>query len=333
MTDAQALVESTSPDGSESDSVATRPSRCARWLSLMLKCWLGFSFVAWLLGTLLQLLVRDHFSVLTPVFYALPWPIVVWFGATGVWFVRRKHARIRGAVLISVLMQLVFWLYGSVSMSRPMSDEPVIRLMVWNVCRGFLGPENVAADINASNADVVALVEATHESQTVAFWQKQCPGYQSFRLGSGMVVLVKGQLIDWGHGNVNDVLRYRLLNLAVKENQFTLLLLDITSDPFVSRSPALDQIRKLAIEHRAVPFLAAGDFNTPPESIHFDDLRDELDKAFEACGEGYRETWPVIAPVLDLDQVWGNQKIKWQRCWRGWSLHSDHRPVFVEFRL
>jgi endonuclease/exonuclease/phosphatase (EEP) superfamily protein YafD len=321
-----------SKEASDENAESEPLSRRAKILSLAKKCFPIVCLSVWFLGTLLQLLIRDHFSFLAPVFYALPWPVVVWFGLTGCVFFRPQLARLRWGLLVVVLVQLGFWLHGSLSMTQPeVTKTRPVRFMFWNVCRGLMGYENVAKEINASDAHLVAMVEVTHQAQDVRFWQKHCPGYQAYRLGSGMIVLVNGQVLDWDHGSVSGVTRYRILDLEVDKFQFTLMLMDVKADPFVVRRPAMERMKEIAIEHRDQPFLVAGDFNTPPESVYFDDVRSELSKAFEVCGEGYRETWPVILPILDLDQVWGNRNINWHRCWRGWSIRSDHRPVFVEF--
>jgi vancomycin resistance protein VanJ len=315
----------------ENDGTATHRSPLKKLASWMRSMWLVIAVAGWSIGSVLQIFVRDSVNWIAPVFYALPWPIIVGFGVVAVISIRRKHARVRWILGLIVLVQLASWLNGSISSARMATDEPRLRFMFWNVCRGLMGYEHVANEINASNADVVAMVEATHQAQTVEFWKAHCPDYQPYRLGSGMFVLIKGgQVIRWDHGSVHRVTRYRILDLSIRDYEFSLLLMDVVSDPLVNRGPAIKRLQTIARLNADKPFLVAGDFNTPPESTHFDELRNELSKAYEICGEGFRETWPVIAPVLDLDQVWGNDHIRWQRCWRGWSLRSDHRPVFVE---
>lgn len=308
-------------------------SRMSKLLEISRRTWLVIALVAWFSGTVLQLVFRDQFAWTAPFFYALPWPIVVAFGGLASVCLRTRLRAIRRILIAVVAIQFCCWTYGSFSFAQPDVAQPQVRFMLWNICRGLLGYENIAQDINASGADVVALVEATYEAQSTEFWETHCPQYKPYRLRSGMMILVKGQVTSWDHGNVKTAARYRHINIDIEGKRFALVLVDVVSDPLVVRRPAIQRLKQIASEHRATPLLVAGDFNTPPESSHFDELREELDKAFEVCGEGYRETWPVVAPVLDLDQVWGNKKIQWQRCWRGWSTYSDHRPVFVEFAV
>ncbi len=92
-------------------------------------------------------------------------------------------------------------------------------------------------------------------------------------------------------------------------------------------------MQRLFDRHSNMPFILAGDFNTPPDSVFMDLLRETGSNAFEQSGEGFRETWPVFAPLLTLDQIWGNRQIKWHRCRQLWSLRSDHRPVVAEFEI
>jgi endonuclease/exonuclease/phosphatase (EEP) superfamily protein YafD len=81
------------------------------------------------------------------------------------------------------------------------------------------------------------------------------------------------------------------------------------------------------------PVIIAGDFNTPLDSVHLDQLRGlELSEAFETAGSGYLPTWPVPAPVLSLDQIWMSRQFKAVRCVRTWNWRTDHAGVIATIR-
>jgi len=99
------------------------------------------------------------------------------------------------------------------------------------------------------------------------------------------------------------------------------------------RRAVFETLDSIAARNSDLPLLVVGDFNTPLDSVHVDLLRSDLTNAFESSGTGYRETWPVILPVLSLDQIWGNSGIRWHRSWCESSLRSDHRRVVAEFSI
>ncbi len=76
-----------------------------------------------------------------------------------------------------------------------------------------------------------------------------------------------------------------------------------------------------------------GDFNTPVDSVWLSAIRARFDNAFEVAGNGILATWPLPLPVLALDQVWVSDQLGVSCAKIGWSMLSDHRPVFTEIRF
>lgn len=288
----------------------------------------------WLIGTVLWLTVRDRFPVITPLAYGLPLPLVVVFGFWAVALLpveRTNNLRWRRVWLLAVVVQSVVWLSSVFVFRAEDVPEEAATLLFWNVCRGYGDFEKVGAEINAMDADVVALVEATNDGQNEALWRKACPGYEVTRLGSGMMLLLRGERLHWEFGAVPGFCRYQVLDLKVKGHLVTLIILDVRSDPRFSRQPAFERLEELVTQYSDRPLIIAGDFNTPLESVHVARLRQRMQNAFEVRGSGMRDTWPVVLPILSLDQVWGNDHVEWHRCEHGWSSKSDHRPVLSSF--
>jgi len=306
-------------------SLVTRCCRSLRSISVVLAT--GF----WLVGTVLWLTVRDRFPVLAPVSYGLPLPVQVAFGFWAIVFVQFERRKLRIAWLVVVLLQTGCWLSSAVVFRAEETPQEAATLLFWNVCRGYGDFEKIGAEILALDADVVALVEATNAGQNEALWRKACPGYEITRLGSGMVLMLRGERLNWEFGAVPGECRYQILDLKVKGQRVTLIILDVKSDPRFSRKPAFDGLEEVVTRFSDRPLIIAGDFNTPLDSIYVARLRQRMQNAFEARGSGLLDTWPVVLPVLSLDQVWGNDHVRWHRCEHGWSLRSDHRPVLATF--
>jgi endonuclease/exonuclease/phosphatase (EEP) superfamily protein YafD len=285
----------------------------------------------WLTGTLLWLTVRDQLPEVAWLFYGLPLPLLVFFGGWATAFLPTERRKMRIAWLVIVLIQVGCWLNSTVVFRGEQSPAESATLLFWNVCRGYGDYESVGAEISAINADVVALVEATEAGQNENLWRKVCPGYEVTRLGSGMMMLHRGKKFGWEFGAVAGDCRYQVLDLKIKEQRFTLIVIDVKSDPRFSKKPSFDRLEELITKYSDRPLLIVGDFNTPLESIYISRMRRRMQNSFEVSGSGFRDTWPVILPVLSLDQVWGNEYVRFHQTENGWSLRSDHRPIVSTF--
>lgn len=319
------INESAQQDSAQKKGLIRRGMPTVRRVSVLVAG--GF----WLAGTLLWLTVRDRFPELAPLAYGLPLPLLIFFGAWATAFLRTERRKVRIAWFVVVLVQVGCWLCSTVVFR---GGEPPVQsatLLFWNVCRGYGGYEAVGAEITAMHADVVVLVEATEAGQNEDLWRKACPGYEVTRLGSGMILLHRGQQLGWEFGAVPGDCRYQVLDLRIKRQRFTLIVIDVKSDPRFSKKPSFDRLEELITRYSDRPLIIAGDFNTPLESIYISRMRQRMQNSFEVSGSGFRDTWPVVLPVLSLDQIWGNEYVRFHQTENGWSLLSDHRPVLSTF--
>ena len=143
----------------------------------------------------------------------------------------------------------------------------------------------------------------------------------------------KAHLANVRPGKFGPLGKYREISVNVDGSDFDVILIDISSAPFVFRESTLIAMADVMNKKTGRPTLLMGDFNTPTNSVHFKGLRQKWSNAFEHVGEGYAPTWPVPAPMLVLDQIWYNERIEPTRCELEWSTASDHRPVLVEMNL
>ena len=316
-------------------------SRFPTWRRFILRFGVAAVAVVWLCGTLLWVTVQDAVPILSGIYYALPLPVLIAAGSIvcGVSLRRRYDYRVTAACLLIVEMQLVVW---GAQVFRAGVEEPTAdayRFVFWNVCRGHFGYDAIASRLLEADADVIALVEATEQAEFPDFWTERLPGYSAIRLGSGMMILCRGEILGMQPGNVTvaeeseAVCRYRVIPLKVDGVPLRVLLMDVKSHPLIFRKPVFLRLGELVDDLNDQPLIVAADFNTPINSVWVDHLRGRLANSFEAAGTGYRETWPTLLPVLCLDQVWGNNRLTWRRSRSGWSIRSDHRSVTAEFSV
>lgn len=348
MTEPLSTVEPSSPKAS--------PLR--RWLA---RAWGGCTIGLWVVAAM-DVTLRDRVPGLAAVFYATP-PIVLgvllllmagmgwrWKPVRGsvATFARASGVRGMAHVLANVATVSVVatamlgcvcvgtWLLGNFRWASSRTAPPdVLKVVFWNVGRGeFASWDRIAEELSRFDADVLALAEANaDEVQTRAFGQSRLPDYSPLPLRGGMVLLVKGEAAQQAAGQLANAGRFRRVAVEVRSIRFDMIIADIISDPLSPRGPPLGKLFEIMQTQGTMPTLVVGDFNTPPNSVCFDDWRADWSRAWDIAGGGYQATWPQPLPVLTLDHVWGNRGLTFHRCVCGWSSCSDHRPVIVELTL
>jgi endonuclease/exonuclease/phosphatase (EEP) superfamily protein YafD len=288
------------------------------------------SAVASVAGIAVRLTVRDRLPGLSTLFYATPLPLI----AAGLLFAAavpgRREFRL-GCLSAGLACGLWWWSVGW-SAGGLAGSESAVRVAYWNVARGRGGYDAVAEELRRLDADVLALGEAVPDTPEMAdFWRAALPGRVVVRFGGGLVAAVRGEVADCDSGPLADGGRYGRCRVTVRGRTFTLVAVDLASDPWRSRRPALEALDGLLAGVDG-PAVVMGDFNTPADSAHFAPLRRRFDHAFETAGDGPMLTWPVPLPVLALDHIWVDRRLTVGRCRLGWSWLSDHRSVTVELR-
>jgi len=327
------IPNAVSPPTTNSSAEMRSPQQPHRRLGLWM-CLLVLSSVVFVGGIVIWLTWRDQLPLTAPLFYALPLPLLALSGLVASESSRMLGRRFLARSLLGVVVTITgIWLTEALAWRDEQPPREAIKLLFWNVNRGHLGYALIADEIAARNADVVALVEATGNGQQVEMWRRHLAGYEIHRLGSGMLLAIRGSMLEMEPGRLREALGFRVMRVRLNQGEFALTIVDVASDPLLSRRPAFEKIKELTGRHPKLPHVLVGDFNTPTASPLFDLLPTEYSNAFIKTGVGYRETWPMTSPVLHLDQVWGDSRIAWHRCEHGWSLRSDHRPVTVEFSL
>jgi len=310
-------------------------SRARHIVTRVFKIAVPAAAIACIAGIVVRLTVRDSFDVLAIIFYSLP-PVVIaalaFVVGTRLGFRKRRISCL--FFLFTSVSCLIWWHQTSFVHNQSQAAEHSIRVLFWNVARGRGGWSPLLNEIRRTDADVIGLVEAGRQRDKLqSFYEARFPDYNTVALGKGMALLTRGDVIAIKHGELGQGSRYARLRLKLSGKQMTVVLVDVKSNPFISRREAFNSLYEIISNSDDEPLLLMGDFNTPSDSVFYETIRHGFVNAFETAGNGLSATWPVPLPVLDLDQVWTNRKISVQSCTLGWLLQCDHRPVVTDLSI
>ncbi|MCG3128610.1 MAG: hypothetical protein CHACPFDD_03499 [Phycisphaerae bacterium] len=323
--------------------------RGARWFSRALTAGL-------VAGLLARWGLRDHVAVMAMLYY-MARPEVLAAGALvlALLLARRRMPRaalIAGGVSAACAAD-AFWsdfrrsgasgalqrdLRGAASATQAAalelgSGSAAIRIALWNVSSGWGGWPAMAQTVADERPDVVGLVEAWRSGVDRTCLLRTSPHLVEITDDTyGLVVGVRGRIESCESRVFERRGRLKLVRAALGERPVTILLVDIPGDPLVFRKPYLADLAAIVAAIDG-PVILLGDFNTPPDSVHFAPLRRELGSAFEQAGRGYACTWPSPLPVLALDQIWLSPDFVPLACETRATLRSDHWLVRTDAQL
>jgi endonuclease/exonuclease/phosphatase (EEP) superfamily protein YafD len=194
--------------------------------------------------------------------------------------------------------------------------------------------KSIGDQIRKWEPDVIAMVEADKRFKlNLDAWRSELPGYDVVGTYFGAMIAVRGEVLKHEEHRLRPLSWCESFDIRVDGKEFTVIIADIASHLFLSRRRPLAELAQMAQERSDRPLVIVGDFNTPDDSIHFGPLREQCSSAFREHGSGYAPTWPMIYPVLTLDQIWTNSLATPSACEHFWSTSSDHRPVIVRLQI
>ncbi len=287
-------------------------------------------------GVILRLSVGDGMPLVAPLFYALPLPVLAVLALLRTGCSRLLKQRRTTAVWVPVTIAVVIWcLAATVRRHEPQSAEEPIRIVCWNVaCGGGGWNGQIAQTIRREQPDIVGLIEAGGApEERQRFCDVHFPDYEAVPMVRGLLCLIRGTA---GQGRVIPLAnggRAGTVSVQINGREWTVVLVDINSHPHRFRATPLAALAELVEGMSEGPVVVLGDFNTPSDSVHFEPLRVHHTEAFNAAGRGYAATWPIPLPVLSLDQIWTNGRLRPLRCEHRWTAQSDHRPVVADVAI
>ena len=289
----------------------------------------------WVIAVILRLTFRDRMPLLSVWFYCTP-PVVLAISAMGVGgllFLRKS----RRLALIAVTAGLTcggWWWTSSFFHNETQPADGTVRVLLWNCCHGYHGWKSIAEEIHRIDAPLIGLVEAGGYTQKQRdFWRSEFDGYNVATPGGGIVLMTRGTIVRSELVSLAGRGRCGRFQIEIDDWQVTVFVVDIASNPFISRRNAISALSEMIDSHGGEPLLIMGDFNIPTDSVFLDRLRRSCVNAFEVAGNGNSATWPSPVPVLSLDQVWIRGPLNAVSCRHLSNSQSDHLQVVTELSI
>lgn len=298
-----------------------------------------FGWFVLLAGVLFQAVIRDRFESVSVFFYALPKPclalgafiLLVWPNVSN----KSRLCAACAAVLISVWWVSVSWGGGTgtepAAPAARMADERPgeVKVLFWNLNRPAGLHQGMVDLVKEFHPHVAAFVEpGPRAGQLCEEYERLLPGYKAAFMPRGILWLSRVPSKYRDRGKLDQIGAYARFDVHDLGPTFSMVVGDVYSQVFRSRSFQLGEI--LGHAQGRTDAIIAGDFNTPGESLFFENYRRAGFKdVFETAGHGLRETWPLGLPLLSLDHIWAGPD--WQvveaRTLHRWS--SDHKAVLA----
>lgn len=295
--------------------------------------------IIWLNGVVLRLTVRDSVDLFAPLYYATPWPVLAVLTLPFVFVVWRSPKLVLGVLVVAHLFAAA-WILESWRTNEPAKGDADFKVVQWNVDRPIRRLKGTVARIRQFNADILTIAEPmpverlgvpSRAPELQERWRQEIPEYKSVFADGNLLLLVRGEITSEKHDKLADGSYYALYDLQIKGQALRVLQLDVYGHPKSSRRKAVEAIVSLADSLQDQPLIVAGDFNTPRDSVFIDPLRVHHRNAWETAGIRGADTWPWPIPVLSLDQIWSNKKLKPLRCQNAGNWRSDHLWVEAEY--
>jgi endonuclease/exonuclease/phosphatase (EEP) superfamily protein YafD len=263
-----------------------------------------------IVGLAIRLTIRDAIPYLSVIFYATP-VIVLALAALILSTNSLLSRRWRTATAWLFLCCFLFgWWHYRVHASHPKhpaaGNTPADKkILFWNISYVDAGWPAIIAELQKHDADVMALVEVGPGYPHILEPLKRAfPEHHFFWAGHAIYLgRCEWELREWGSMKRNG--NYAVVRAHFPDGlKLDTVVVDIHGFILMPRGPAIRYLCDVLARHTSEPVCLMGDFNTPPDSVFFKPIRDRFENAFEAAGNGYYVTWPTIAPVLALDQIW-----------------------------
>ncbi len=302
-------------------------------MSWILKFLTWSAICAAIIGIFLRFTVKDSVQPLAPAFYALPLPVCA-AGFAGAAFLAgcTRRSLVFWGTLAGAILTGFGWLGASWSEGEFPDDDADLRVAFWNGADNRRVFTRAAAMLETHPADVIALAEVVGESKPdQAKFLRENPDFQVLRVSGEMALAVRGRAELRYSERLPNRTFVHVFQVWVEDRRLRLVLADVGPKPLHPRGAILARILKIAGTEPET--IVVGDFNTPFESVWFEDYRRRFVHAFEAEGVGVRETWPWPLPALSLDHIWLAPGISVAHAEKRTSWASDHAMVVADIEV
>lgn len=277
------------------------------------------------LSSLFALTVRDATIPSAIIFFGVPWFLRLMLIAAAWKLLRPKSRKWQALYLLVALHSLLQAGQSFRWRDKSPATNRAFEVTLWNVGRNVWKMPREWRELAGSRTKLVVLIEAgPFPDDTWKQFKATHPDFTWKRLDGGIVVGVKGKLIDCAPFGDRPSFRCHRIRVEIDGREYTVFAVDIPSQPWLLREPYLDRIREVAANERC---LIIGDFNTPPNARGYDAWHGRFELANHSQPCGFIETWCYALPVLTLDQLWLSSDLKAVNASAEVSLRSDHERM------
>jgi len=285
----------------------------------------AYLFIVYAFFIVLNFVVKDNFGYLSILFYASPLIIIIGFGylINSLYF----KTKLFYVILFLQIVLSVLWFKNQVFFNSNTTNNPNSKtVLFWNLAKKNTFPKAViTSEIKNHNPEVLAFVE---DKSDFAKNKDSISGYSYKKLVDNMSVLYKGELLDVKFYYKEENYKLNLVTIKFKNKTSTYLIVDVYANPFTNKAEAHAVINKIAKEKNIDIIL--GDFNTPFESIYFEDYKNNY-TSFRTKSNGFTATWLYGLPPLELDQIWLNKKHETLLLEKRQYSNSDHKLLIATY--
>lgn len=267
--------------------------------------------------------IKDNFFPVSIIYYAFPPLFLIVLGIVVSFFYFKEKKAFYSLILFSSFL-IGYWFnnYYSFEMDSKTSNIKDY-ILFWNVSNKSKFPTKILIEkaINYS-PNVIALVETRNiTKENLNELKSKLLDYSFKELKGEMFIAVKGKINAVAyHSNKNRV-NFNFINATIDNQKSTILVTDVYAWPLVNKKFILKELFQFANNKNAS--FVVGDFNTPYESVHFEDYRKYFNN-FHLVSQGFTATWPDKIPLWEIDQIWINSEIMPITLKKYYYQNSDH---------
>ncbi|KAA1245804.1 endonuclease/exonuclease/phosphatase family protein [Aquimarina sp. RZ0] len=283
------------------------------------------------ISMLIHFVIKDHIYPISILYYAsAPLLLIVGGLILSILFFEKK--KVFYLLIFTSLCLICYWItnyYNSLSTSVSTNFSKTI--LFWNIGRSKeVSFRILLKEVQDKSPNIIGMVEAKGiTDENIKEFKDKFPNYDMQKLGGDMVVAVKGRIDTISHFSKTASFKFNEIHFTSNNEKRSVLIADINAIPFGTRSTALDSIYKFAIKNNSSFIM--GDFNTPYESVYFDDFRKNL-QSFHSVATGFTATWPYGVPLLEIDQIWSNKNIQPVLLEKKYYKVSDHALLTATYQ-
>ncbi len=266
-----------------------------------------------IVALLIHFSVKDYVYASAIIFYAFPLPILILLIVFSI-LINKNWRKI--SILLFIVLSAIWYFKSFVSHHENAVNEG-LEVVVWNA-----GHDQSFEDAFLENKkipDVLVLIECNLKS--IQETRNTYPNYYFHESEEEIGIFSKTPLkiISEVTSETNSTV------LKFSTNNIIFYAVDLTADVFNSRKEELQFVYSNIEYHSNSVVL--GDFNTPLESIYFEDFKANYNHAFSVKGNGFKETWFWNLPLLSLDHIWVSHNLIINKTNKIKTWKSDHNML------